>query len=386
MILRARPKFLVEDFFHSQVDTTKTDRMYFNYGRTALAFVLQTYSNHLSKRLSVGIQSFNCEVIAWAVLTTNNDLHLLDIKKEDFSLDLYNLQKCNLDVLVLTHYQGIPNSEYDKIVEYCAVHNILLIDDVAQAENSYYKGELVGTLADFSIHSFSFDKPYTSWTGGELKVQKCQDVAFVQLLKKKYLELEIENIQKESLDVKLLHFLWIYSDVHRFHIELNNRNLVRACISLHIPFKYLNRIMIYSPRKVINVLDRMIGKFQNSKIKVERLGCKKIILLEKQELRSLKKMKYNIPELITKGEELFYRDDRFINWNRYSLLDESGEIKKILLENGIEVGNYNWPEPLDVKLKRCSHVFLHGNYKITHYVAKNILNIPIWPYLKIHEE
>ena len=61
-------------------------------------------------------------------------------------------------------------------------------------------------------------------------------------------------------------------------------------------------------------------------------------------------------------------------------------MKKALLRKGIEVGNYNWPELLDVKFKGCCHVFLHGNYEITHYVAKNVINIPIWPYLKIYGE
>ena len=52
----------------------------------------------------------------------------------------------------------------------------------------------------------------------------------------------------------------------------------------------------------------------------------------------------------------------------------------------MEVGNYNWPEPLDIKFKDDPHVFLHGNYEITHYVARNILNVPIWPYFKIYGE
>ena len=388
MILRARPKFLVEDFFNYQPCQTPSEGMYFNYGRTALAFLLQIYSTYKNKKLKVGIQSFNCEVSAWAVLVTHNDLHLFDIKKEDFSLDLNSFIKNNiyLDVLVLTHYQGIPNIEYKEVVEYCASNNILLIDDVAQTEYSYFDGELVGTLADFSIHSFSFDKPYTTWTGGELKIQKCQDEILISLLKEKYSTLKFEEIKKEFLDIKLLHFLWIYSDLNKFHVKLNNRYLLRLCINWHISFKWINRLMIFFPKKIVSVLNRVVYKFQLPRIQIERLGNMKIALLKRQQQMSLRKLEYVIPQEIARGKELFYKDSSFINWNRYSVLDEKGEMKKALLRKGIEVGNYNWPEPLDVKFKGCCHVFLHGNYEITHYVAKNVINIPIWPYLKIYGE
>ena len=388
MILRARPKFLIEDFFNFQSYGAKSDRMYFNYGRTALAFLLQVYAEYRDKKLKVGIQSFNCEVIAWAVLSTGNDLHLLDIKREDFSLSLDRIQECSvdLDVIVLTHYQGIPNLEYDQIVKYCSVHNILLIDDVAQTENSYYKGELVGTLADFSIHSFSFDKPFTTWTGGELRVQKCQNTIFIKLLEKKYPLLKVEKTKKESLDIKLLHFLWLYSDVSKFHIKLNNRYLLRFLIGLHIPFKLLYEIISCLPGKIVNVLNRIVFKFQGSEIQIERMGLRKIMLLEKQIGRSSGGGEYQIPEIISRGEDLFHKGDRFINWNRYSFLDESEERKKVLSEHDMDVGNYNWPEPLDIKFKDDPHVFLHGNYEITHYVARNILNVPIWPYFKIYGE
>ena len=105
-------------------------------------------------------------------------------------------------------------------------------------------------------------------------------------MEKKYPLLKVEKTKKESLDIKLLHFLWLYSDVSKFHIKLNNRYLLRFLIGLHIPFKLLYEIISCLPGKIVNVLNRIVFKFQGSEIQIERMGLRKIMLLEKQIGRS----------------------------------------------------------------------------------------------------
>ena len=67
-----------------------------------------------------------------------------------------------------------------------------------------------------------------------------------------------------------------------------------------------------------------------------------------------------------------------INWNRLSVLDETGTLSKVLKENSIDCNNYNWPVPLHL----LAGVDKEGRYKgkmdNSELASKAILNIPCW--------
>ena len=121
MTIRARPKYLekIKDFNNINNYKIKENEFFFNSGRAALKFYLTYLSTQKKKKLFVAMQSFNCNVVADAALEAGCEIYLLDIKLSDFSISLESIKKVAkyIDVLLLTHYQGIPNLDYLEIIE-----------------------------------------------------------------------------------------------------------------------------------------------------------------------------------------------------------------------------------------------------------------------------
>ena len=71
--------------------------------------------------------------------------------------------------IVIVHYAGIA-CDIDSIKEIIKDRNILLIEDAAQAFDSYYKGKPLGSFGAFSAFSFHETKNITCGEGGLLVV------------------------------------------------------------------------------------------------------------------------------------------------------------------------------------------------------------------------
>lgn len=89
--------------------------------------------------------------------------------------------------------------------------------------------------------------------------------------------------------------------------------------------------------------------------------------------KNLDKNRYILPIINEKNEPYFIR---------YSVLNKTdfsvAEISKMALEKGIEIGNFNWPNPVHL-IPYYSRIIKHEreNLKESEYLAQNILNIPI---------
>lgn len=69
------------------------------------------------------------------------------------------------------HYAGVL-CDMDKILEIAKKHNLLVIEDAAQAVGSYYKGKFAaGTIGDMGCYSFHETKNYVMGEGGALVVK-----------------------------------------------------------------------------------------------------------------------------------------------------------------------------------------------------------------------
>jgi dTDP-4-amino-4,6-dideoxygalactose transaminase len=70
----------------------------------------------------------------------------------------------NTKAIIVVHLAGWP-CDMDLILELARAHNLLVIEDCAQAHGARYKGRAVGSLGDVGAFSFCQDKIMT--TGGE---------------------------------------------------------------------------------------------------------------------------------------------------------------------------------------------------------------------------
>lgn len=67
--------------------------------------------------------------------------------------------------VMLIHMVGAM-AQIDEIVEVCNKHNIILIEDTAQALGGSYKGKMLGTFGKVACYSFDFFKLITAGEGG----------------------------------------------------------------------------------------------------------------------------------------------------------------------------------------------------------------------------
>ncbi len=72
-------------------------------------------------------------------------------------------------VIVPVHYAGVA-CDMDKIMEIAQRHNLLVVEDAAQAIDSYYKGRPLGTIGHLSAFSFHETKNIIAGEGGLLGI------------------------------------------------------------------------------------------------------------------------------------------------------------------------------------------------------------------------
>ena len=72
-------------------------------------------------------------------------------------------------VIVPVHYAGV-SCDMDRIMEIAERHNLLVVEDAAQAIDSYYKGRPLGTIGHLSAFSFHETKNVISGEGGMLGI------------------------------------------------------------------------------------------------------------------------------------------------------------------------------------------------------------------------
>jgi len=80
-------------------------------------------------------------------------------------------------VIVPVHYAGVA-CDMDKIMEIASRHNILVVEDAAQAIDSYYKGKPLGGIGHFGCFSFHETKNVTA--GGEGGLLCVNDERFIR--------------------------------------------------------------------------------------------------------------------------------------------------------------------------------------------------------------
>jgi dTDP-4-amino-4,6-dideoxygalactose transaminase len=86
--------------------------------------------------------------------------------------------------IVPVHYAGVP-CEMDEIVALARDHDLIVIEDAAQALGSSYKGRAAGRLGDLAATSFHETKNVTSGEGGALLVNAPDLAARAEIIRDK---------------------------------------------------------------------------------------------------------------------------------------------------------------------------------------------------------
>lgn len=92
---------------------------------------------------------------------------LVDID-DTFTMDPIDLERkinARTKAVLLVHMSGACG-DVERIRDICKQHNVILIEDVAQANGASFRGQLLGSFGDLSIFSFQYNKNMTSGEGG----------------------------------------------------------------------------------------------------------------------------------------------------------------------------------------------------------------------------
>lgn len=110
--------------------------------------------------------SFNAT--AMAVLLFNSIPVFVDVSPNNFCLDPEKVEAAITEktkAILVVHLLGF-SADMDRIMEIAKKHNLVVIEDCAQAPGTKYKDRLVGTIGDMGVFSFQETKNMMTGEGG----------------------------------------------------------------------------------------------------------------------------------------------------------------------------------------------------------------------------
>jgi len=111
----------------------------------------------------------------------------VDSKSEHPNIDPKEIEKNitpHTKAVVVVHYAGYP-CDMDQIASICRKYNIILLEDAAQALNSYYKGKALGSFGQMSAFSFHETKNFNCGEGGLLVINNSHFLERAEYIREK---------------------------------------------------------------------------------------------------------------------------------------------------------------------------------------------------------
>lgn len=114
-------------------------------------------------------------------------LVFVDVRPDTMNIDERLIEGAITDktkVICAMHYAGVA-CEMDTIMDIAKRHNLMVVEDAAQAVMSTYKGKALGTIGDFGCYSFHETKNYSMGEGGALVINNDKFMEKAEILREK---------------------------------------------------------------------------------------------------------------------------------------------------------------------------------------------------------
>ncbi len=111
----------------------------------------------------------------------------VDIRPDTMNIDETKIEAAITEktkAIVPVHYAGVA-CEMDTIMDIAKRHNLVVIEDAAQAIMSTYKGKALGTIGDYGCFSFHETKNYSMGEGGALLIRDEAKVEEAEIIREK---------------------------------------------------------------------------------------------------------------------------------------------------------------------------------------------------------
>lgn len=118
------------------------------------------------------IPSYTFVSTALAFVRAGADIVFIDSRPDHPGIDEDDIERnvtARTKAIVPVHYAGIA-CDMDKIMNVASKYNLLVIEDAAQAINSYYKGKPLGSIGHMAAFSFHETKNINAGEGGLLAI------------------------------------------------------------------------------------------------------------------------------------------------------------------------------------------------------------------------
>ena len=133
------------------------------------------------------LPSFTFSSTANSFVLAGAKLVFVDIRPDTMNIDEKKIEAAITDktrVIVPVHYAGIA-CEMDTIMDIAKKHNLMVVEDAAQAVMSSYKGKSLGTFGDFGCFSFHETKNYSMGEGGAILINNEKYIEKAEIIREK---------------------------------------------------------------------------------------------------------------------------------------------------------------------------------------------------------
>lgn len=133
------------------------------------------------------LPSYTFSSTATAAVLVGAKLVFVDIRPDTMNIDESKIEAAitkNTKVIIAMHYAGVA-CEMDTIMAIAKRHNLMVVEDAAQAVMSEYKGKSLGTIGDFGCYSFHETKNYSMGEGGALVINNAKYNERAEILREK---------------------------------------------------------------------------------------------------------------------------------------------------------------------------------------------------------
>jgi dTDP-4-amino-4,6-dideoxygalactose transaminase len=114
-------------------------------------------------------------------------LVFIDSGRDNPNMDVSKVEACitpKTKAIVPVHYAGIA-VDMDPLLELARKHNIFIIEDAAQAIDSYYKGKPLGSIGNMAAFSFHETKNIMAGEGGMLAINDDRFIHRAEIIREK---------------------------------------------------------------------------------------------------------------------------------------------------------------------------------------------------------
>lgn len=366
-------------FFKSATDDTASDlsralnsyfpvgRLAFYYkGRDAIAVALMTIPASDNKKIF--IQGFACYAIEEAVQRAGYQACYVDVAENSLNMSVETLElaakKYGYPKVALVQHTLGYLAEMKSISEWCLKHDIILIEDIAQAFGAKAKDENYNQYADLVVGSFGRDKIIDAVSGGFLYIS----------------DKNLQQFDLTQLDTKK-------SDLSRWQVK---KNLLYPLITDYFRTQYpsvLSKLILGVAKKVGIVTTPLAAPSTAHNLPREHalLATHHVDNL-KQQLEQRRKLaleyfkafeklsSISLPitlEQIEEGSNL-----------RFPLLVKAPDtIIKKLAEKDIYLSDRWYRSPVDCSTLTCNTVYQAGSCPNAEELSKHCLNLPTHQYV-----